>query len=77
MLNNPKRDWTIKDLKSLADKYGISYNQPGTSHVTFRTPKGSMLTVPAHKPIKAIYIKKFIELIEIFKEKKSVSKDEL
>lgn len=64
MANNPKGDWKIEDLKALANGYGITYNQPGTSHVTFRTTSGQMLTVPAHKPIKAIYIKKFLELIE-------------
>lgn len=65
MKNNPQGDWTIEDLKNIAKRYGVFFRQPGTSHVTFRTSKGSMLTVPAHKPIKAIYIKKFIELLEL------------
>ena len=64
MKNNPKGDWVISDLKVLADKYGIAYRQPGTSHVTFRSPDGRKLTVPAHKPLKAIYIKLFIKFIE-------------
>lgn len=57
-------DWRIEDLKSIADQFGIDYRQPGTSHVTFRTSSGKKLTVPAHKPIKAIYIKLFVSLIE-------------
>lgn len=64
MKNNPKGDWVIEDLKSLADKHGIVYRQPGTSHVTFRSLNGRKLTVPAHKPIKAIYIKLFIKFLE-------------
>ena len=64
MKANPMGDWHIQDLKPIADKLDIDYRQPGTSHVTFRSKKGRKLTVPAHKPIKPIYIKLFIELIE-------------
>lgn len=58
------RDWRIEDLKTIADKVGLSYRQPGTSHVTFRAKVGRMLTVPAKKPIKPIYIKLFVELVD-------------
>ncbi len=64
MKDNPKGDWNIQDLKAIADRFNINYRQPGTSHVTFRTKNGKKLTVPAHKPIKPIYIKKFVEFIE-------------
>jgi predicted RNA binding protein YcfA (HicA-like mRNA interferase family) len=63
MRNNP-RDWQIDILKDLARRFGIEWRQPGTSHVTFRHPSGAKHTVPAHKPIKPIYIKKFIRLID-------------
>ena len=63
MRTNP-RDWCIEDLKTLAKKFGIDHRQPGTSHVTFRVENGEKLTVPAHKPIKPIYIKKFLILID-------------
>lgn len=61
---NPKGDWHIEDLKRIADRFEIKYRQPGSSHVTFRDETGRKLTVPARKPIKPIYIKMFIELIE-------------
>ena len=64
--HNP-RDWGIDDLKEMADRFGVSYRQPGTSHVTFRSKIGEKLTVPAHKPIKAIYVK-VVELIEALGE---------
>jgi predicted RNA binding protein YcfA (HicA-like mRNA interferase family) len=60
---NP-RDWRIEDIKAIADRVGLDHRQPGTSHVTFRSDSGLKLTVPAHKPIKPIYIKKFLELID-------------
>ncbi|MDF2868322.1 MAG: toxin-antitoxin system toxin component [Gammaproteobacteria bacterium] len=62
MQNNP-RDWKIEDIKILADRYGLAFRQPGTSHVTFRASTGEKLTIPAHKPIKPIYIKQFLVLI--------------
>ncbi len=63
MRNNP-RDWRIDSLKTVARAHGIEWRQPGTSHVTFRHHSGAKLTVPAHRPIKPIYIKKFIRLVE-------------
>ncbi len=59
---NP-HDWRIDQLKTIADAFGIDYRQPGTSHVTFRHPSGAKLTVPAHRPIKPVYIKKFVFLV--------------
>lgn len=61
---NPRADWRIEQLKTIADRYGISYRQPGTSHVTFRSPRGDKLTVPAQRPIKPVYIRQFLALIE-------------
>lgn len=63
MRNNP-RDWKIEDIKAIADRCGIDYRQPGTSHVTFRTKTGEKFTVPVRKPIKPIYIKLFIAMID-------------
>jgi hypothetical protein len=60
---NP-RDWRIEDLKTVARRHGLSWKQPGTSHVTFRAPSGGKVTVPARKPIKPIYVRQFVALIE-------------
>ena len=62
MRNNP-RDWRIDDLMVIAKHFDIKHRQPGTSHVTFS--KGVFrVTVPSHKPIKPIYIKQFLEMID-------------
>ena len=66
MRENP-RDWRIEDVKTLAGRFKIAYKQPGTSHVTFRSAKGIKVTIPAHKPIKPIYIKQFVALIDDLK----------
>lgn len=63
MRNNPL-DWSINDLKNLAGRKGIDWRQPGTSHVTFSYPGLTPLTVPAHKPVKPLYVKRFLELLD-------------
>jgi len=60
---NP-RDWRIEDLKTVARRHGLTWQQPGTSHVTFRAPAGGKVTVPARKPIKPIYVRHFVALID-------------
>ena len=69
MRNNP-RDWRIEDIKAIAKRLDIDYRQPGTNHVTSRTKLGKKLTVPAHKPIKPVYVRQFLELIDELEELK-------
>ena len=68
MRTNP-RDWRIEDLRAVADSLGIEYKSAGGSHVVFRCAHGSHVTVPAKRPIKPIYIKQFIVLVERSKER--------
>lgn len=63
MRQNP-RDWQIEDLQSIADKHGIEWLHDGGSHVVFRSSVCEHLSVPAHRPIKPIYIKRFLLLLE-------------
>lgn len=62
MDNNP-RNWRIESLKTVAGAYSIEWRQRGTSHVVFVHSDGRTLSVPAHRPIKPIYIKKFVEFV--------------
>lgn len=63
MKANP-RDWRIESLKSVADALRLIHRQPASSHVIFRHPNGAMLSVPARRPIKPVYVKKFVRLVE-------------
>jgi len=63
MKANP-RDWRIETLMTVAEAYGLICRQPGGSHVIFRHANGAMLSVPARRPIKPIYVKKFVRLVE-------------
>ncbi len=64
MRRNPAADWKMAKLQTIARRFGVEWRQPGTSHVTFRAPKGQKLTVPAGRPIKPVYIRRFLEFID-------------
>ncbi len=65
MRENPK-NWRIEQLETIAKHYGINVRKTGGSHVVFDHPIClELLCVPARRPIKPIYIKRFINLIEL------------
>ena len=63
MRRNP-RDWRIEDLKVIAHNFGIDHDQHGTSHVIFRHASAGRLAVPAHRPIKPVYVRLFVEFVD-------------
>lgn len=62
-MQNNALDWRIESLKTVANTYNIEWRQRGTSHVVFVRSDGRTLPVPAHRPIKPIYIKKFVDFV--------------
>jgi len=66
MRNNP-RDWRIDQLEAIAKQYGVVVRKTGGgSHVIFdHSLWVDLLSVPARRPIKPVYIKKFVALIEL------------
>ena len=67
MRQNP-RDWRIEVIQNVADSLGIEWLHDGGSHVVFRSPYGEHLSIPATRPIKPIYIIKFLALADSIKE---------
>ena len=68
MRQNP-RDWAMPNLLTVARQYGLEVRSTGGSHHVFSHPSvRDILSVPAHRPIKAIYIKRFVALIEQIQE---------
>ena len=63
MRQNP-RDWRIEEIQGIATALGIEWLHDGGSHVIFRSPSGEHLSIPAHRPIKPIYITKFLVLVD-------------
>lgn len=68
MRHHPQ-DWRIEQLENVAKEYKINIRKSGGSHVIFDHPKWvELLSVPARRPIKPIYVKKFISLIDTLGE---------
>jgi hypothetical protein len=67
MRRNPRADWTIRDVISVCAKHGLACEPPrgGGSHYKISHPLSTLiLTVPSRRPIKPIYIRKLVEMID-------------
>lgn len=68
MRQNP-HDWAMGNLLTLANQYGMEVRSTGDSHHVFSHPSvRDPLSVPARRTIKAIYIKRFVTLIDQIQE---------
>lgn len=63
MRRNPL-DWTIGELQTVARHNNIDWRHQKSSHCVFVREDGRTLSVPAHRPIKPIYVHKFVELVD-------------
>jgi len=62
--NNPAGSWSIDNLRTVAEQHGIEFRQGATSHVVFVSEDGRTFVVPARRPIKPVYIRKFVKFVE-------------
>ncbi len=66
--------WRIEDVQEIAEKNGVDWRRPGRggSHVIFSfSGVREIVSIPAKRPIKPIYIKHFLRLIDAAGEVKS------
>lgn len=69
MRRNPKADWTQSDVIAAAEGAGCIATHHGGSHMQIAHPaRTEILTVPARRPIKPIYIKRLITFIDRISE---------
>ena len=63
------RDWRIEQLQTVARQFGVIVRCEGGSHHVF-SHKGvtDILSVPAHRPIKPVYVRQFVALVDKAKE---------
>ena len=57
-------DWQISQLQTVARQNGIGWRHDGSSHCVFVRSDGRTLSVPSHRPIKPIYVMKFVDLVD-------------
>jgi len=68
MHNNP-RDWRMEQLLTVARQFDVAVRNDGGSHHVFSHAKvPGIVTVPAHRPIKPVYVRQFVALINTIKE---------
>lgn len=63
MRRNPL-DWQLNQLQTVARQNHVDWRHEKSSHCVFIRADGKTLPVPAHRPIKPVYVKKFVELID-------------
>jgi hypothetical protein len=64
MRKNP-RDWRIETLIAVAARNGVEVRNHGGSHHVFSYPGVELVvTIPAHRPIKPVYVRQFVALID-------------
>lgn len=66
MRRNPKNDWVIGDVSTLCKQNGLILVSPtGSSHYkVYSECIAGALTIPAHRPIKPVYIKQLVSLAD-------------
>ena len=59
--------WRIEDLQAVAEASSVEWRRPGRggSHVIFSAPGlREIVSVPSKRPIKPVYIKQFVALVD-------------
>ena len=66
MRRNPRGDWTIADVRVVCRRAGLECLPPsGGSHWKVTHPAlRDVLTVPARRPIKPIYIRRLVKMVD-------------
>ena len=68
MRANPNGDWTISNVETVCNAVDCAtlYKPKRGSHYVVRNDKepGFALSIPARRPIKAVYIKRFVDMLD-------------
>jgi hypothetical protein len=66
MRRNPVSDWTITDVEVVCRAHGIACTAPSRgSHYDLSHPDlPDILTIPARRPLKAVYIRKLVAFVD-------------
>lgn len=66
MRENPRGDWQIGDVKTVCRRYEFRCSPPrrGDHYKISHLESVEILTIPAHRPIKPIYIRRFVAMVD-------------
>jgi hypothetical protein len=70
MKRNPQGGWTIKDVETVCGQHGLICSAPkrGSHYKVNRPGYRAIVTVPFKRPIKPVYIRRLVYLIEYGKD---------
>jgi predicted RNA binding protein YcfA (HicA-like mRNA interferase family) len=65
MRANP-RDWRIEDVTAVCNGFGIACTAPrkGSHYKVKHESMAEILTIPAHRPIKQVYVRELVRFID-------------
>ena len=67
MRRNSAGDWRIEDVERPCRDHGLLFRAGKTSHCHAKYPGvHEILTIPARRPIKPVYIRKLVRYIEAY-----------
>jgi hypothetical protein len=69
--SNPRADWRIADIQAVCAESDLRCDPPkgGGSHYKVHHPgSATILTIPFRRPIKAVYIRKLIAMIDTLRK---------
>ncbi len=66
MRDSPRGDWRIGDVEALCGAFGVDCTPPskGSHYKVKHHGQQDILTIPAHRPIKAVYIRDLVEFLD-------------
>lgn len=66
MRANPKGDWTIEDIERVCLRFGLTCSAPrrGSHYKVSHPAAAEILTIPAHRPVKPVYIRQLVAMID-------------
>ena len=66
MRRNPRDGWQIEDIRVVCKEFEIELKAPSSgSHYKVTHPaRQEILTIPAKRPVKPVYIKQFVAFVD-------------
>jgi hypothetical protein len=63
---NPQGDWRIEDIAAICKASGVACSPPtrGDHYKISHGSQQAILTIPAHRPIKPVYIRAFLNYLD-------------
>jgi predicted RNA binding protein YcfA (HicA-like mRNA interferase family) len=65
------RDWRISDVETVCRNHGVDCSPPraGSHYKVKHDAMPQILTIPAHRPIKPVYIRELVRFIDTVRER--------